>query len=100
MVLGRTHNPKMDVYSAVCAVQNLWLAARAEGVGIGWVSIFRDEDVRDILGIPDNIEIVAWLCVGYVDQLYQEPELALKGWRQRLSLDDLIFEDGWGRKGD
>ncbi|MDO1584564.1 5,6-dimethylbenzimidazole synthase [Rhizobium oryzicola] len=100
VVLGRTHNPKMDVYSAVCAVQNLWLAARAEGVGIGWVSIFRDEDVRDILGIPDNIEIVAWLCVGYVDQLYQEPELALKGWRQRLSLDDLIFKDGWGRKGD
>ncbi|MGF9691512.1 5,6-dimethylbenzimidazole synthase [Rhizobium sp. 0TCS1.26] len=97
VVLGRTHNPRMDVYSTVCAVQNLWLAARAEGVGVGWVSIFRDEDVRQILDIPERVEIVAWLCVGYVDALYEAPELALKGWRQRLDLDALIFEDGWGK---
>ncbi|WP_037081949.1 5,6-dimethylbenzimidazole synthase [Neorhizobium vignae] len=95
VVLGRTHNPRMDVYSTVCAVQNLWLAARAEGVGVGWVSIFREEDVRALLGIPDRIEIVAWLCLGYVDQLYGEPELALKGWRQRLALEELIFQDRW-----
>lgn len=95
VVLGRTHNPRMDAYSTVCAVQNLWLAARAEGVGVGWVSIFRDGDVRALLGIPDRIEIVAWLCLGYVDRLYGEPELALKGWRQRLALDELIFEDRW-----
>jgi len=99
VVLGRTHNPRMDVYSTVCAVQNLWLAARAEGVGLGWVSIFRDADVRAILGIPERIEIVAWLCLGFVDQLYAEPELAAKGWRQRLELEDLIFEDGWPQPG-
>jgi 5,6-dimethylbenzimidazole synthase len=95
VVLGRTHNPRMDVYSTVCAVQNLWLAARAEGVGVGWVSIFRDNDVRALLGIPERIEIVAWLCLGYVRELYQEPELAVKGWRQRLDLDQLICEERW-----
>lgn len=98
VVLGRTHNQRMDAYSTVCAVQNLWLAARAEGVGVGWVSIFRDEDIRALLGIPDRIEIVAWLCLGYVDSLYEEPELAIKGWRQRLPLEDLVFRDGWERR--
>ncbi|MCF3641935.1 5,6-dimethylbenzimidazole synthase [Rhizobium sp. TRM95111] len=95
VVLGRTHNPRMDVYSTVCAVQNLWLAARAEGVGVGWVSIFHDCDIKAILGIPERIEIVAWLCLGYVDRLYAAPELAVKGWRQRLPLEDLVFEDRW-----
>jgi 5,6-dimethylbenzimidazole synthase len=98
VVLGRTHNPRMDSYSAVCAVQNLWLAARAEGIGVGWVSIFHDDDVRKLLGIPATVEIVAWLCLGYVDELYGEPELAVKGWRQRLPLDELIFSDGWGKR--
>lgn len=97
VVLGRTHNPRMDAFSTVCAVQNLWLAARAEGVGVGWVSIFHDADIRALLNIPERIEIIAWLCLGFVDELYAEPELALKGWRQRLALEDLIFEDGWGQ---
>jgi 5,6-dimethylbenzimidazole synthase len=96
VVLGRTHNPQMDLYSTVCAVQNLWLAARAEGVGVGWVSIFHEREIKAILGIPEHIEIVAWLCLGFVDKLYQEPELAAKGWRQRLPLEDLVFEEGWG----
>ncbi|MBB4187526.1 5,6-dimethylbenzimidazole synthase [Sinorhizobium terangae] len=96
VVLGRTHNPQMDVYSTVCAVQNLWLAARAEGVGVGWVSIFHEQEIKSILGIPEHIEIVAWLCLGFVDQLYQHPELAVKGWRQRLPLEDLVFEEAWG----
>lgn len=96
VVLGRTHNPRMDVYSTVCAIQNLWLAARAEGIGVGWVSIFHDDDIRRILEIPDHIEIVAWLCLGRVDHLYKEPELAVKGWRQRLSLDELVFREKWG----
>lgn len=98
VVLGRTHNPRMDVYSTVCAIQNLWLAARAEGVGVGWVSIFHDADIREILTIPDYIEIVAWLCLGRVDELYTEPELAVKGWRQRLPLEDLVFQDRWGQR--
>ena len=96
VVLGRTHNPRMDVYSTVCAVQNLWLAARAEGVGVGWVSIFHDSDIRAIFGIPEHVEIVAWLCLGYVNELYREPELAVKGWRQRLPLENLVFEENWG----
>lgn len=95
VVLGRTHNPQMDIYSTVCAVQNLWLAARAEGIGVGWVSIFHDRDIRDILGIPDAIEIVAYLCLGFVDELHDEPELQKRGWRQRLPLEDLIFDEGW-----
>jgi len=95
VILGRTHNANMDLYSTVCAVQNLWLAARAEGIGIGWVSIFRDADLRSILEIPDHVEIVAYLCVGYVDQLYSRPELEIKGWNKRMSLDDLIFDGKW-----
>ena len=95
VVLGRTHNRNMDLYSTVCAVQNLWLAARAEGIGIGWVSIFRPEDLRDLLGIPDHVEIVAYLCAGYIDELYPKPELEARGWRRRLSLDSVIHEGGW-----
>lgn len=95
VVLGRTHNPATDLYSTVCAVQNLWLAARAEGVGVGWVSIFHDAAIKEILGIPAHITIVAWLCVGYVNELYDIPELAAKGWRDRIPLDQLIFDECW-----
>lgn len=95
VVLGRTHDPSMDLYSTVCAVQNLWLAARTEGIGVGWVSIFHQNDVREILGIPEHVAIVAYLCIGYVDQLYDQPELQKKGWRKRLELADLVFEEGW-----
>ncbi len=98
VVLGRTHNPEMDLYSTVCAVQNLWLAARVEGVGIGWVSIYHEPELREILQIPEEISVVAYLCVGYVDRLYDEPELQAKGWRRRLDLDDLVFDEAWGRK--
>ncbi len=96
VVLGRTHNSQMDAYSTVCAVQNLWLAARAEGVGVGWVSIFHEADIKALLDIPDHVQVIAWLCIGYVEELYSEPELAVKGWRQRLPLDELVFENGWG----
>jgi 5,6-dimethylbenzimidazole synthase len=95
VVLGRTHQNDTDLYSTVCAVQNLWLAARAEGVGVGWVSIFREEDVKDILGIPPEIRIVAYLCLGYVKTLYTRPELEARGWRERTPLDELIFADRW-----
>jgi len=98
VVLGRTHNRNMDLYSTVCAVQTLWLAARAEGIGVGWVSIFRDADLRALLAIPDHVEIVAYLCLGHVDQLYRRPELEAKGWRHRLALDELVFAEKWGRR--
>ncbi|MCZ4272833.1 5,6-dimethylbenzimidazole synthase [Maritalea porphyrae] len=96
--LGRTHNPQMAQYSVVCAVQNLWLAARAEGVGVGWVSIYHEAKMRQILQIPEDIEIIAYLCVGYVDELYEEPELQVKGWRKRLPLEDLIMHERWGKQ--
>jgi 5,6-dimethylbenzimidazole synthase len=95
VVLGRTHNQNMDLYSTVCAIQNLWLAARAEGIGMGWVSVFRDADLRDLLKIPDRIEIVGYLCLGHVDELYQTPELEVKGWSKRLSVDEMIFDGTW-----
>ena len=96
VVLGRTHNFDTDIYSTVCAVQNLWLAARAEGIGVGWVSIFSDAEIGGILGLPKHVKPVAYLCLGFVDQLYQEPELAARGWRQRTDINELIFEDHWG----
>ncbi|WP_022705991.1 5,6-dimethylbenzimidazole synthase [Paracoccus zeaxanthinifaciens] len=96
-VLGRTHDLDTDLYSTVCAVQNLWLAARAEGIGVGWVSIFRQDDLRGLLGLPEHVVPVAYLCIGHVRELYREPELQARGWAERLDLDSLIFEDGWGR---
>ncbi|WP_299910684.1 5,6-dimethylbenzimidazole synthase [uncultured Paracoccus sp.] len=95
VVLGRTHNPDMDRYSTVCAVQNLWLAARAEGIGVGWVSIFNEADLRPILGLPDHIAIIAYLCLGHVDDLFDRPELAARGWASVADLDAMVMEEGW-----
>jgi 5,6-dimethylbenzimidazole synthase len=96
--LGRTQQPDTDILSAACAVQNLWLAARAEGVGVGWVSILRENELRAILSIPDGVAVVAYLCAGYVDRAYLRPELEVKKWAQRLALEDLVFEDRWGER--
>ncbi len=95
VVLGRTHMPTMDLYSCVCAVQNLWLAARAEGLGVGWVSILHEDALKDALGIPERIVPIAYLCLGRVSHFEPVPELETKGWRHRLDLDDLIFRDRW-----
>ncbi|QBX33490.1 5,6-dimethylbenzimidazole synthase [Paracoccus liaowanqingii] len=94
-VLGRTHDPATDLYSTACAAQNLALAARAEGIGVGWVSIFRQDDLRRILRLPDHVVPVAYLCLGHVTELYRQPELQARGWAKRLPLEDLILEDGW-----
>lgn len=94
--LGRTQQSDTDLLSTACAVQNLWLAARCEGVGVGWVSIMREADLKAILGIPEAIKIVAYLCVGYVDRAYMRPELEVKRWAKRLPLGELVFEDRWG----
>jgi len=94
--LGRTQQPNTDLLSTACAVQNLWLAARVEGVGVGWVSILRESELRSILDIPEDIAVVAYLCVGYVDRAYVRPELEVKQWARRLELDDLVFENRWG----
>ena len=97
VVLGRTAQPEMDLYSSVCAVQNLWLAARAEGVGVGWVSIVDPQDLRDILGLPEGVVPVAYLCLGRVAAFPPEPELQTLGWLDRIDLGPLVFEDHWGR---
>lgn len=98
VVIGRTHIPIMDLYSAVCAVQNLWLAARAEGLGVGWVSIMDPERLRRALEIPRGIVPVAYLCLGTVSGFHPRPELEAAGWRPRLPLADLIHFDRWGGK--
>ncbi len=98
VVLGRTHQRDTDLLSTACAVQNLMLAARAEGVGVGWVSIFEPEDLRPILGLPASVVPVAYLCLGYVAELFTRPELEARRWARRLALQDLVFEEGWDRK--
>ena len=95
VVIGRTHQREMDLYSAVCAVQNLWLAARAENVGVGWVSIMRHADLRDALGIPPSIRPIAYLCVGYVSHFFKNPELETAGWLPRTPLRDIVWFDHW-----
>lgn len=96
VVLGRTHQRDTDLYSTVCAVQNLWLAARAEGVGVGWVSIFDPADLKPILGVPDRCEVVAYLCVGRVDRLYDRPELEARRWARRSPLASVVHHDSFG----
>lgn len=98
-VIGRTHIRAMDLYSSVCAVQNLWLAARAEGLGVGWASIFDNGTVQRILNIPKRIVPIAYLCIGKVSGYHSRPELEAAGWRERLPLDSLVHFDSWGRQG-
>lgn len=98
VVIGRTHIPIMDLYSSVCAVQNLWLAARAEGLGVGWVSILEQEPLRKTLAIPRGVVPVAYLCLGHVQGFHHMPELEAAGWRPRLPLADLIHFDRWEGK--
>jgi len=98
VVLGRTALPDMDLYSSVCAIQNLWLAARAENLGAGWVSIIHNEVLQEVLGIPEHIIPIAYLCVGYVSFFHEKPQLEKAGWLPRLELDSLVHYDGWNEK--
>lgn len=95
-VLGRNSIMEMDLFSTCLAVQNLWLAARAEGIGVGWVSILDQAVLSDILQLPDHVYPLAYLCVGYVSEFLEQPELQAKGWRTRLPLVDLVHGNGWG----
>jgi 5,6-dimethylbenzimidazole synthase len=97
-VLGRNTIRETDVYSTCCAVQNLWLAARAEGVGVGWVSIFEAAELRGLLRIPSHVVLVAYLCLGYVSEFLPRPQLETIGWLPRLPIEELIFYDYWGEK--
>ena len=96
-VLGRSTVFDTDLYSTCCAIQNLWLAARAEGIGVGWVSILDHGALKRLLGIPRPVKVVALLCLGYVAGFERTPDLAQAGWRQRLPLDALVHHERWGR---
>lgn len=89
--------PQMDLVSVACAIPNLWLAARAEGLGMGWVSMFDPVAVASLLGMSDGAEPVALLCIGPVYHLYEAPMLPLQRWAQRCALDNMPFEDNWGQ---
>lgn len=99
-VLGRHTIRDTDLYSTCLAIENLWLAARAEGVGIGWVSFYRYDDVRALLGLPARVVPVAWLCVGYPDERPSRPGLEAAGWGRRLPLADVVIEERWSEPAD
>ncbi|MEW2811334.1 nicotinate-nucleotide--dimethylbenzimidazole phosphoribosyltransferase [Streptomyces massasporeus] len=96
--LGRHTQPQMAPYSAALAVENLWLAARAEGLGVGWVSFFDEREMVRALGLPEHLEIIAYLCVGYVDEFPDEPELLQAGWSKRRPLSWVVHEETYGRR--
>ncbi|GAB1621355.1 5,6-dimethylbenzimidazole synthase [Agarivorans albus] len=98
VVIGRTIKPEMDLYSTVCAIQNMWLAARAENLGLGWVSIIHDEVLRSALNIPERLEIIGYLCIGYVSGFEDKPELEQFGWLERENLDRLVHHEQWSDK--
>jgi 5,6-dimethylbenzimidazole synthase len=95
-VFGRRTMPEMDLASASCAIQNFWLAARAEGIGVGWVSMFDPEVVREKLKMPVGSRPIALLCVGEVEQFYPAPMLELEKWDSRRPLSEVLFENNWG----
>ena len=94
-VLGRGTIRQTDVYSTACAIENLWLAARAEGLGVGWVSFYRPEDLREMLGIPERVEPMAYLCVGWPDERPERPGLEAVGWASRLPLEQVVMHERW-----
>lgn len=95
-VFGRRTLPEMDLASLSCAIQNLWLAARAEGLGMGWVSIFDPVKLAALLAMPEGAKPVAVLCLGHVEAFYPSPMLELEGWAKVRPLSELVFENTWG----
>ena len=94
-VIGRTSIPETGTFSVCCAVQNIWLAARTEGIGGGWGSILSNETLRDVLNIPDHVVPVAYLCLCHVNKFETKPDLETSGWLPRLKLDDVIYHEKW-----
>lgn len=94
-VFGRRTLPEMDLASVACAIQNMWLAARAEGLGLGWVSLFSVADVQRLLGMPAGAKPVAILCIGPVERFYEAPMLQTEAWAQRLPVERCLAENSW-----
>ncbi len=96
-IFGRRTLPEMDLASAACAIQNMWLAARAEGLGMGWVSMFCPQALAKLLRMPEGSHPIAILCLGPVDAFYNQPMLQAEKWASRAALTDMLFEDAWGQ---
>lgn len=94
-IFGRRTLPEMDLASVSCAIQNMWLAARAEGLGLGWVSIFNPKKLANLLSIPESGKPIAILCIGHVDAFYEKPMLEKENWAKRQQLDTVVFENQW-----
>ena len=97
-VIGRSSIPEAGLYSVCCAIQNLWLAARAEGIGVGWVSILSNEKLKEVLELPEHVVPIAYLCLGYVEEFSDKPDLEKAGWLSRLDLKDVVFFEKWEKK--
>ncbi|KPX40049.1 Cobyrinic acid a,c-diamide reductase [Pseudomonas syringae pv. helianthi] len=95
-IFGRRTLPEMDLASLSCAIQNLWLASRAEGLGMGWVSLFDPEALAELLGMPDGAKPLAIICLGPVKEFYPTPMLVMEGWAQARPLHELLYENQWG----
>ena len=94
-IFGRRTLPEMDLASVACAIQNMWLAARAEGIGLGWVSIFDPLELARLLGMPAGARPVAILCIGHVEAFYPRPMLEMEQWAERMPIDSVMAENGW-----
>lgn len=99
-VIGRSSIPETGIYSVCCAVQNLWLAARAEGIGLGWVSILSNSTLRRVLKMPEHVVPVAYLCLGHVEGFAARPDLETVGWLPRLGLGEVVNYEKWERGDD
>jgi 5,6-dimethylbenzimidazole synthase len=97
-VFGRRTLPEMDLASMACAIQNLWLAARAEGLGLGWVSLFEPQALAELLAMPAGSKPMALLCLGPVAEFYAAPMLVQQGWAAPRPLRELLFQDRWGER--
>ena len=97
-VIGRTSIPEAGLYSVCCAIQNLWLSARTEGIGLGWVSILSNDALKEVLEIPEHVIPVAYLCLGHVDDFAEKPDLQTAGWLPRLELKDVVYFEKWNDK--
>ena len=97
-IIGRTSIPEAGIYSVCCAVQNLWLAARTEGIGVGWVSIISNDVLKKVLNLPDYVTPIAYLCLGYVEKFAEKPDLEEEGWLPRLNLKDVVYYEKWEQK--
>lgn len=94
-IFGRRTLPEMDLASVACAIQNMWLAARAEGIGLGWVSIFDPVELARLLGMPEGARPVAILCIGHVEAFYPRPMLEMEEWAERMPIDSVMAENAW-----